>query len=166
MGKQSQFILTQDFQEPLPTWHFLIWAWFPGSWIRFLNALQSSVFWGKIAACHSILISMSLIFLAASCNLEPKLLNFLSTATSVAWMVFKLLLKIKHKQYIKTTLRAWLVLIESRKLKVKASHCICTLPPMAAGFLPHLLCCHWPLIFQRNQWSVKTHTALRTAGVL
>lgn len=102
---------------------------------------------------------MSLIFLAASCNLEPKLLYFLSTATSVAWMVFKFLLKIKHKQYIKTTLRVWLVLTEGRKLKIKASHCICTLPPMAAGFPPHLLCCHWPLTFQGNQWSVKTHTA-------
>lgn len=98
---------------------------------------------------------MSLIFLAASCNLEPKLLYFLSTATSVAWMVFKFLLKIKHKQYIKTTLRVWLVLIEGRKSKVKASHCICTLPPMAVAFPPHLLCCHWPLTFQRNQWSVK-----------
>lgn len=159
MGKQSQVILTQDFQEPLPTWHFLIWAWFPGSCIRFPNALQSSVFWGKIAACHSILISMSLIFLAASCNLEPKLLYFLSTATSVAWMMFKFLLKIKHKQYIKTTLRVWLVLTEGSKLKVKASHCICTLPPMAAGFPPHLLCCQGPLTFQGNQWSVKTHTA-------
>lgn len=159
MGKQSQFILTWDFQEPLPTWHFLIWAWFPGSWIRFLNALQSSVFWGKIAACHSILISMSLIFLAASCNLEPKLLNFLSTATSVAWMVFKFLLKIKHKQYIKTTLRVWLVLTEARKLKVKASHCICTLPPVAAGLPPHLLCCHRPLTYQGNQQTVKTRRA-------
>lgn len=98
---------------------------------------------------------MSLIFLAASCNLEPKLLYFLSTATSVAWMVFKFLLKIKHKQYIKTTLRVWLVLTEGRKLKVKASHCICTLPPMAAAFPPHLLCCHWPLMFQGKQWSVK-----------
>lgn len=156
MREQSPFILTWDFQEPLPTWHLLIWAWFPGSWIRFLNALQSSAFWGKIAACHSILIFMSLIFLAASCNLEPKLLNFLSTATSVAWTAFKLLLKIKHKQYIKTTLRVWLMLTEARKLKCKASHCICTRP--LSLLASHHTCQDASSQYQELWWTVKTQT--------
>lgn len=161
--KKSQFILAPNFQEPLPTWHFLIWAWFPGSWIRFLNALQSSVFWGKIASCHSILISMSLISLAASCNLEPKLFNFLSTATSVAWIVFKFLLKIKHKKYIKTTLRARLLLTKARKFKVKASHWILTLSPFVATFPSHLLGCRRPLTFHWTQWYVKTFPARSAA---